>query len=193
MYDGKHTNRLHKSQSSYIYNTKTPFYYSILFSPLDMNSWCKYMMLAKCIFINPSSQHSSWHDMLRIVRDWAKLWSEGNFAGLWGEVVAEESRASHKPRKSNLSTNSLRYNNARWARWAVQVGHFSKVIKALFSISLAKATIEVREELFMKHSQARLPQLPEGPPPTPDQIDSTNVFNCLKSFPFRVCSRSYRP
>ena len=34
----------------------------------------------------------------------------------------------------------------------------------------------------MKHSQAPLPQLPEGPPPTPDQIHSTNVFNCLKSF-----------
>ena len=35
----------------------------------------------------------------------------------------------------------------------------------------------------MKHPQAPLPQLPEGPPPTPAQIDDTIVLNCLKSFP----------
>ena len=28
---------------------------SILSSPLDMNSWCKFMMLVKCILFNPSS------------------------------------------------------------------------------------------------------------------------------------------
>ena len=35
---------------------------SILSSPLDMNSWCKFMMLAKCTLFNPSSwQFLAWH------------------------------------------------------------------------------------------------------------------------------------
>ena len=81
---------------------------SILSSPSDMNSWCKFMMLAKC---DPSSRHRSWRDTLRIVKDRANHWSEGDFTDLWAEVIAEESRASHKQRRTNLSTNSLRHNN----------------------------------------------------------------------------------
>ena len=135
------------------------------------NLWCWLL----CILFNPSSWHSSWHNMLRIVKDQAKRWSGGDFAGLWVEVVAEESRASHKLRKTNLSTNSLRYNNGCRAHRAVQDGHFSKAIQALSSNSLAKTTIEVRDELLTKH--------PEGPPPTLAQIDDTFMLNCLKSFP----------
>ena len=113
--------------------------------------------------------------MLRILKDQAKHWSGGDFAGLWAEVVAEEFRASYKLRKTNLSTNSLRYNNHRQARRAVQDGHFSKAIQALSSNDLAKTTIEVRDELLTKH--------PAGPPPTLAQIDDTVMLNCLKYFP----------
>ena len=87
---------------------------SILSSPSDMNSLCKFMMLAKCILINPSGRHFSWWDTLRIVKDRAKRWFEGDFTGLWAEVIAEESKASHK-----LTSNSLRSNNARQDSQAV--------------------------------------------------------------------------
>ena len=105
---------------------------------LNSNSWCKFMMLAKWILINPSGRHFSWEDTLRIVKDRAKHWSEGDFTGLWAEVIAEESKASHKLRKTNFSTNSLRSNNACRACWAVQDAHFSKAIQALSSNSLAR-------------------------------------------------------
>ena len=69
------------------------------------------------------------------------------------------------------------------ARRAVQDAHFSKAIQALSSNDLAKATLEVRDELLMKHPQAPPPQLPVGTPPNLAQISDTIVLNCLKSFP----------
>ena len=42
---------------------------SILSFPSDINSWCKFMMLAKCILVNPSGRYFSWKDTLRIVKD----------------------------------------------------------------------------------------------------------------------------
>ena len=51
---------------------------SILSSPSDMNSWHKFMMLAKCILVNPSGRHFSWRDTLRIIKDRAKRWFEGD-------------------------------------------------------------------------------------------------------------------
>ena len=109
------------------------------------------MMLAKWILINPSGRHFSWEDTLRIVKDRAKHCSEGDFIGLLAEVIAEKSKDSHKLRKTNFSSNSQRSKNACRACWAVQDGHFSKAIQALSSNGLAKATIELRDELLMKH------------------------------------------
>ena len=90
----------------------------------------KFMMLAKCILINPSGRNISWHDTLRIVKDQAKRWSEGDFTRLRVKVVAEESKGSHKLRKTNLPTNSLRSSNVCQT---VQDGHFTKAIQAISS------------------------------------------------------------
>ena len=49
---------------------------------------------------------------------------------------------------------------------------FAKPFKLFPSNSLAKATIEVRDELLTKHPQAPPPQLPNGPPPTPTLLAS---------------------
>ena len=51
---------------------------SISSSPLHVNSWCKFMMLDKCILLKASNRHSSWRDTSRIVTDQAKHWSEGD-------------------------------------------------------------------------------------------------------------------
>ena len=146
-----------------------------------MNSWRKFMMLAKCILVNPSGRHFP-GETFKNYKDRVKRWFEGDFTGLWAEVIAEESKASHKLKKSNSSFNSLRSNNAHCACRAVQDGLFSKAIQALSSNGLAKATLEVRDELLMKHPQAPPPQLPVGTPPNTAQISDTIVLNCLKSF-----------
>ena len=154
---------------------------SILSSPSNMNSWRKFMMLAKCILVNPSGRHFP-GETFKNYKDRVKRWFEGDFTGLWAEVIDDESKASHKLKKSNSSFNSLRSNNAHCACRAVQDGLFSKAIQALSSNGLAKATLEVRDELLMKHPQAPPPQLPVGTPPNTAQISDTTVLNCLKSF-----------
>ena len=105
----------------------------ILSSPLDMNSWCKFMMLAKCVLFNPSGRQRSWCDTLRIVKDRAMRWSEGDFTSFWVKVIAEESRASHKLRKTNLSTYSeIQQCTSRplsSSGWSLKQNHLSSFLQ----------------------------------------------------------------
>ncbi len=150
----------------------------------DLDSWRKCFMLARCVLANPG-RGGRYHlrDTLKIVRARIKRWREGDFLGLWQEVLNEEVRLSRRRKPKKETSVSLRAANAHRARRAMEDGQYKKATQALTSSGLAQASTEVLAEMLAKHPQNDPPQLPSHPVPTPIQINEAEVVKALRSFP----------
>ena len=100
---------------------------SVSSSMSEVDSWCKVIMLARCILANPPrGGRSHWRDTLKVVRTRIQRWREGKIAELWKDVISRDREIqlnlSRSQQKMAPSIEVLQRSNATRARRAVKKG-----------------------------------------------------------------------
>ena len=140
----------------------------ILSNPANIDNWCKWFALARCVLANPMrGGRSHWGETVKTIRMRITRWRAGDFSGLWSELMNEQDRLRRRRRPKKESSMSIRAANARRARRAMEDGQFKKATQALTSNGLAQASPDVLAEMLAKHPQDVPPQTP-GPSSSPD-------------------------
>ena len=122
-------------------------------------------MLARCILISPPRSH--WRDTLKLIRSWIQKWRDGKFFELRSDVVAADSQLKlrHSSHKDKCSPESLRRVNSSCACQAVEDGEYRKAMQYL--TSGAQISVDVVNEMVLKHQSGVCPTFPSDPVPSP--------------------------
>ena len=158
--------------------------YNVRHNSSDTDEWKKLFMLPRCILSSPpKAGRMLWYETVRMVKARIKKWRAGALSELWEEVQSNQKTFKKLMRslsKRSRDGHSLRKQNVRRARTAVENGQFRKVIKALSSEGLAKVTQEVVETMLVSTLSQ---QLLQSHLTAPAKVPNKCVFKAIKSFP----------
>ena len=154
---------------------------TIVSDPLDLGSWVKFFMLARCILANPPrGGRSHWRDTQKAVRFRIAKWKAGQLLELWDDILVENNRLKNIFEKR---TNSPVHGNIHRARRAVEDGQFRKALQTLSSAGFAPSSSDVYDAMLSKHPQSAPPPIPSTPVPPAIQVSELDVVRALQSFP----------
>ena len=147
--------------------------------------WRRLLMLPRCILANPANgDRLHCRELLKCIRSRINRWQSGDISGLWSDFLVSEgntNRRRHVP-KTPYNLDSLRAANARRSRRAVEAGQYRKAIQALASEGLSFPTLDILDEMLMKHPQSPPPTTPSPAPPSL-KIYEESIIRALRSFP----------
>ena len=154
---------------------------TIVSDPLDLGSWVKFFMLARCILANPPrGGRSHWRDTQKAVRSRIAKWKAGQLLELWDDILVENNRLKNIFEKR---INSPVHGNIHRARRAVVDGQFRKALQTLSSAGFAPSSSDVYDAMLSKHPQSAPPPIPSTPVPPAIQVSELDVVRALQSFP----------
>ena len=141
-------------------------------------------MFARCVLTIPvKGGRTRWWETLGIVRSKIRRWRDGDFSGLWTEVLDEAKTFTRRRKPKKDAPESIRATNVLRAKRAIEDGQYQKAMQALTSSGLVPTSTEVYAEMLAKHPQVDLPSVPSFPVSSPLTISERKIVRALRSFP----------
>ena len=161
--------------------TLSTIYGNIVSAPSVFN-WSLLLIFAKLILAVPARGGRNSRNIVSIVNDRLKLWSQGQYVSLWKAAEAAQSKVRRRQQQHQHSNPSQESFNAKRAEAKGRAGQYRNALQALSSEGLADDTDDVLEALRRKHPQAPPPTLPDGSCPAPIPIPPDSVKSAILSF-----------
>ena len=152
-----------------IANDPSPFHWSLL------------LIFAKCVLAVPIRGGRNSRNLVSIISDRIKRWSQGEYVSLWSEATANQVKLKRRQQRQNPDPTQQDFN-AKRAEAKGRSGQYRNALQALSSDGLAGDSDSVLQELTRKHPQGSPPTLPDGPCPAAPPIPSDSVRSAVLSF-----------